>query len=131
MHTLLDSKLSRRDALKALLGASAAMAWGQGSALSATKLAENFTLISGAGSNVLLYSSPEGNLLVDGGSPARSAELLKLVADQTGNKPVKLLFNTHWHYESTGSNEALGKAGARIIAHENTDRKSTRLNSSH
>ena len=30
------------------------------------------------------------------------------------------LINTHWHPEQTGSNERLGKAGARIIAHENT-----------
>jgi len=30
------------------------------------------------------------------------------------------LFNTHWHPEHTGSNETLGKAGAAIIAHENT-----------
>ncbi|HYR87685.1 MAG TPA: MBL fold metallo-hydrolase, partial [Terriglobia bacterium] len=27
---------------------------------------------------------------------------------------------THWHPEQTGSNERLGKAGAAIIAHENT-----------
>jgi glyoxylase-like metal-dependent hydrolase (beta-lactamase superfamily II) len=30
------------------------------------------------------------------------------------------LFNTHWHPENTGSNEALARAGAKIIAHENT-----------
>lgn len=112
--------ISRRQSCKALLGASAALAWGQAPPIAATKLADNFTLLSGAGSNVLLYSSTDGNLLVDGGSPEKSAELLKRVADLTNNAPVKVLFNTHWHYESTGSNEALGKAGARIIAHENT-----------
>jgi glyoxylase-like metal-dependent hydrolase (beta-lactamase superfamily II) len=114
VHTPFDFRLTRRDSLKALFGASALAAMGQGTGLSATKLADNFTLISGAGSNVLLYTSPEGNVLVDGGSPEKSAELLKLAG------PVKVLFNTHWHYESTGSNEALGKAGAKIVAHENT-----------
>jgi glyoxylase-like metal-dependent hydrolase (beta-lactamase superfamily II) len=29
-------------------------------------------------------------------------------------------FNTHWHFDHTGCNEALGKAGVKIIAHENT-----------
>jgi cyclase len=37
-----------------------------------------------------------------------------------GGTPVQALFNTHWHLENTGSNETLGKAGAKIIAHENT-----------
>lgn len=120
MDSLLQFRLTRRDGLKALLGGSAALAFGQAPGLMTTKIADNFSLISGAGSNVLLYTSADGNLLVDGGASDKSVDLLKLVAEQTGNKPVKLLFNTHWHYESTGSNEALGKAGAKIVAHENT-----------
>jgi len=123
VHSLKNPLLTRRDGLKTLLSGAALalpqLAFGQG-ALTTTKLADNFTLISGAGSNVLLLASPDGNLLVDGGSPVRSADVLKLVAEQTGNRPVQVLWNTHWHYESTGSNEALGKAGAKIYAHENT-----------
>ena len=52
--------------------------------------------------------------------PSDPTNLLKLVADQSGGKPVQVLFNTCWHPQHTGSNEALGKAGAKIIAHENT-----------
>jgi cyclase len=59
-------------------------------------------------------------LMVDGGSPEHSPELLKLVADESGGKPVKVLFNTCWDPDHTGSNETLGKAGAKIIAQENT-----------
>jgi glyoxylase-like metal-dependent hydrolase (beta-lactamase superfamily II) len=33
---------------------------------------------------------------------------------------IHTLFNTHWHPEHTGSNAALGKAGATIIAQQNT-----------
>ena len=50
----------------------------------------------------------------------RSADLLKAIAERTGGKRVQTLFNTDWHREHTGSNETLGKAGAKIIAHENT-----------
>ena len=85
-----------------------------------TKLADNFFVVSGAGNNVLVCNSPDGALMVDGGSPEHSGELLKLVSSETGGKPVKVLFNTHWHPESTGSNEALGAAGAKIVAHVNT-----------
>jgi glyoxylase-like metal-dependent hydrolase (beta-lactamase superfamily II) len=64
--------------------------------------------------------------MVDGGLPEHSAELLSLVAAQGQGQatspasPVKVLFNTNWHLEHTGSNEALGKAGAKIVAHANT-----------
>ena len=33
---------------------------------------------------------------------------------------IHTLFNTHWHWDQTGSNRTLGPAGTRIIAHENT-----------
>jgi cyclase len=38
----------------------------------------------------------------------------------SGGGPVHTLFNTHWHPEQTGSNDAIGKAGKTIIAQENT-----------
>jgi glyoxylase-like metal-dependent hydrolase (beta-lactamase superfamily II) len=88
--------------------------------LDARKLTDTFLLITGAGGNVLAVLGPESVLLVNGGSAERSDELLKLVAKHSGGKPVQVLFNTCWHPQHTGSNEMLGKAGAKIIAHENT-----------
>ncbi len=85
-----------------------------------TPLAERLTLISGGGGNVTLFDSPEGVLMVDGGSPAHSARVLKTVRKVTGTRRVHTLFNTHWHWDQTGSNTTLGPAGTRIIAHENT-----------
>ncbi len=91
-------------------------------AIAATKLADDLTMITGAGANVMVVSAPDGLLLVDGGLPDRSTELLKTIADQFEQRPVKALFNTHWHLDHTGSNEALGKSGAKIISHRNTKR---------
>jgi cyclase len=121
----------RRGFLKATLGTAAAASFTQfvplealardsKTALTVTKLSDRLVLISGAGANVVAMGSPEGALLVDGGLQERSAELVKLALKETGAKKVHTLFNTHWHPEQTGSNERLGKAGARIIAHENT-----------
>src|SRR5690349_16154373 len=86
--------------------------------LAATKLTDRVSVISGAGANVVAISGPDGALLVDGGLEARSSELLKLALKETGTKRVQTLVNTHWHPEQTGSNERLGKAGAKIFAHE-------------
>lgn len=88
--------------------------------LTVTDVADGIFVISGGGGNVTVLNSSEGVLLVDGGSPERSEEILKLVRQRTGSLRVHTLFNTHWHWDQTGSNLALGRAGARIIAHENT-----------
>ena len=85
-----------------------------------TQLAPHLQLLAGAGGNVTLLQAAEGPLLVDGGAAEHSAELLRAVRAQGDARPVKILFNTHWHPEQTGSNTTLGRAGARIIAHENT-----------
>jgi glyoxylase-like metal-dependent hydrolase (beta-lactamase superfamily II) len=90
-------------------------------AIRATALAPGFTLLEGAGENVVALRGDEGaSLLVDGGAEQHSQALLQAATRVTGNRKVGTLINTHWHPAQTGSNETLGKAGALIIAHENT-----------
>ncbi|MEY4760755.1 MAG: Beta-lactamase precursor [Pseudomonadota bacterium] len=96
-------------------------AWAAGSpSLGTTRLTDSLTLVTGAGGNVVVFDSPEGVLLVDGGSRARSAELLQTVRGLTGKDRVHTLFNTHWHWDQTGSNAALAGSGTQILSHENT-----------
>ena len=85
-----------------------------------TQLAEGLFLISGVGSNAVALKGPEGVLLVDGGDAEHSPQLFKLLSAATGGAPVVAAFNTHWHWDHTGSNERLLKAGAKLHAHENT-----------
>jgi len=85
-----------------------------------TPITDRLFVISGGGGNVTVFDSPEGVLLVDGGSPERAADILRLVKERTGADHVHTLFNTHWHWEHTGANRLLGPGGTRIIAHENT-----------
>ena len=88
--------------------------------LEVQNLGARLALITGGAANVLVVGSDEGALLIDGGSRADSAALLQLAPGAVGASKVHTLINTHWHPEQTGSNETLGKQGARIIAHENT-----------
>lgn len=85
-----------------------------------TRLADDLFVLTGAGANVIARNGSDSALLVDGGLAERSADLAKAIAALPGAKPVRTLFNTHWHPEQTGSNLALGRQGATIIAHENT-----------
>jgi glyoxylase-like metal-dependent hydrolase (beta-lactamase superfamily II) len=116
---------NRRAFLRTLAGGTAGIALcrhasAENTPLQVNKLSDTFLLITGAPGNVLAVLGPESVLLVNGGTAERSEELLQLVKNQSGGKPVRVLFNTCWHPQHTGSNEALGKAGAKIIAHENT-----------
>jgi len=121
----------RRAFLKATLGTAAAatltqfvpltaLARDSNQELTTTRLNDKLIVISGAGANVVAMKSADGALLVDGGTEARSGDLIKLALKETGAKKVHTLINTHWHPEQTGSNERLGKDGARIISHVNT-----------
>src|SRR5262245_63264306 len=65
-------------------------------------------------------TSVYGAVLVVVVSARGSDALMKAASGLPGGGPVHTIFNTHWHPEQTGSNERLGKAGATIIAHENT-----------
>jgi glyoxylase-like metal-dependent hydrolase (beta-lactamase superfamily II) len=88
--------------------------------INASRLNDRLVVFSGAGANVLAAQSPDGLLLVDGGLAERSGDLLDAVYKETKANTVQTLINTHWHPEQTGSNGRLGKAGTKIIAHENT-----------
>lgn len=126
---------SRRDVLRtALAGAAGLVLAGSGRPLSAAgqaqaaaggpetlRLADDLFILTLPGQpNVIAYTGADGVVLVDGAAANASDALLKAVALLPRGGQVRTLFNTHWHPEQTGSNEALGKAGAAIIAHENT-----------
>jgi glyoxylase-like metal-dependent hydrolase (beta-lactamase superfamily II) len=85
-----------------------------------THLTEKIAVLSGAGGNVLTLSTTDGLVVVDSGAAASGAELLAALGALPNGPHVHTLFNTHWHLEQIGSNEALGKAGAHIVAHEKT-----------
>jgi cyclase len=78
------------------------------------------TLLQGAGCNVIAVPGPDGALMIDGGLAANAEALLAAVRSATGSSRVHTLINTHWHPEQTGANEAVGRAGGVIFAHEKT-----------
>lgn len=119
--------LDRREFLGRASLAAAGIAWPlkslaqyRSAPLAADELGPNLVKITGAGASVVVLAGSDTLLMIDGGLGERSPELLDFVAGRWPGRPVETLFNTNWSWEHTGSNETLGKAGARIIAHENT-----------
>jgi len=83
------------------------------------RLAENLTLLSGPGGNVVVLNGPDGKIVVDTFLlPAWPK--LKETLDGLGNAPLKSVIDTHWHFDHTDNNANLHAAGATVLAHENT-----------
>src|SRR5262249_14015143 len=78
------------------------------------------TLLQGAGGNVIAVPGPDGALMIDGGNAAAADALIAAVLGATRTSRIHTLIDTHWHPEQTGANEAVGRAGGVIFAHEKT-----------
>jgi len=90
--------------------------------IQAQKLADNLSLLSGPGGNVVVLSGPDGKIVVDTFlSPAWPK--LKETLDGLGNAPLKVVIDTHWHFDHTDNNAPLHGAGATVLAHENTKKR--------
>jgi glyoxylase-like metal-dependent hydrolase (beta-lactamase superfamily II) len=92
--------------------------------IQAQPLAENLTLLSGPGGNVVVLRGPDGMVVVDTFvAPAwpKFQEALKGL----GGAPVKFVIDTHWHLDHTDNNAQLRAGGATVVAHENTQRRMT------
>ena len=84
-------------------------------------LAENLSLLSGPGGNVVVLHGSDGLVVVDNFVSTvwtRLEEQLK-----SFGAPVKYAINTHWHLDHTDNNAPLRAAGATIVAHENTKKQ--------
>ena len=90
--------------------------------LETQKLTDSLYLITGPGGNIALLVGNGGTLLVDDQIAPMTPQLKKTVAAITP-KPVRFVFNTHWHGDHTGGNAVLGGDGAVIVAHENVRKR--------
>src|SRR6266705_3393968 len=86
------------------------------------KLADTVYMMTGAGGNLGVSVGEDAVFVIDDQfaplTPKIQAEIAKLT-----DKPVKFLLNTHWHFDHTGGNENMGKAGVLIFAHENVRKR--------
>jgi glyoxylase-like metal-dependent hydrolase (beta-lactamase superfamily II) len=119
-----DFHSSRRDVLRGVAGglAAAGLAPFVPSAAHALDVLTDdetpgFLILSGAGGNIVVLATSDGQIVVDSGSARSSGDV---VATLRPLGKIAALVNTHWHQDQTGANEALGRAGATIVAHEKT-----------
>jgi len=86
------------------------------------EVAPGIYMISGVGGftggNIGLSVGEDGVVMIDDSMPPLLDKMKKAIKSIT-KKPVDFVINTHVHGDHTGNNEAIGKDGTRIVAHEN------------
>lgn len=120
-----DGTVSRRAVLRGIAGGVAgfvvpvANVGFAAGALTITRIAPDLFVLGGAGGNILALATDDGKVVVDAGVAAVGRTVLQTLEELPGG-PVAALFNTHWHLDQVGANEAIGAAGATIFAHAKT-----------
>jgi glyoxylase-like metal-dependent hydrolase (beta-lactamase superfamily II) len=71
---------------------------------------------------VIVQHGLDGKLIVDTFVRGAFAGLKQRV-DALGTAPILFAIDTHWHFDHTDNNEDVRKAGATLIAHENTRKR--------
>ncbi len=91
-------------------------------ALTAVPVADGIYMLMGAGGNIGVSVGPDGVLLIDDQFAPMVPKIDAAIAELS-DSPVRMVLNTHWHWDHTGGNEAYGTAGALILAHDNVRRR--------
>ena len=86
-----------------------------------TRVTDNIYMLEGAGGNIGLFIGPDGVFMIDDQYKPLSDKIKSTIATLS-QYPIKYVFNTHWHFDHSGSNEAFGE-DAQIIAHENVRKR--------
>ena len=88
----------------------------------ATPVGGSVTMLEGAGGNIGVSAGDDGVFVIDD-QFAPMAPKIKAAIAKISTKPLRFIFNTHWHGDHTGGNEAMAGAGALIVAHDNVRKR--------
>jgi glyoxylase-like metal-dependent hydrolase (beta-lactamase superfamily II) len=90
--------------------------------IKSVRLSENIFMLQGEGGNIGVSVGDDGVFVIDDQFAPLTARILAAIR-AISDKPVRLLINTHWHFDHTGGNENLGKAGVVIVAQDNVRKR--------
>jgi cyclase len=83
---------------------------------------DNLYAMIAEGGNLVVSVGMDGTFLIDDQFAPLTEKLITEIKKMGGDIP-RFLINTHWHYDHTGGNENLGKAGTLIVAHDNVRKR--------
>jgi glyoxylase-like metal-dependent hydrolase (beta-lactamase superfamily II) len=88
----------------------------------AIEVSNGLYVLERSGCNITVSAGHDGVLVIDTGYQ-NQAEKNKVRIVAISEDPIRIIFNTHYHYDHVGGNEALSKNGAIIIAQKNSRKR--------
>ena len=83
---------------------------------------ESIYMLQGSGGNIAVSIGDDGTFIVDDQFAPLTDKIVAAIAELTDN-PVDFVVNSHWHYDHSDGNENFGRAGAYIVAQDNSRRR--------
>lgn len=90
--------------------------------ITAQQVAGNIYMLQGSGGNIGVSIGDDGTFIVDDQFAPLTDKIVAAIAQLTSN-PVDFVVNTHFHYDHTDGNENFGRAGAYIVAQDNSRKR--------
>lgn len=81
-------------------------------------VAPGLAMLVGEGGNIAVSTGSDGPAIVDD-QFAPLAPKISAAVKALQDAPIRFVLNTHFHGDHTGGNEAFGRSGALIVAHDN------------
>jgi cyclase len=83
---------------------------------------ESIYMLQGSGGNIAVSIGDDGTFIVDDQFAPLTDKIVAAIAELTDN-PVDFVVNSHWHYDHSDGHENFGRAGAYIVAQDNSRRR--------
>ena len=86
------------------------------------EVTDGIYMMQGSGGNIGVSIGEDGTIIIDDQFAPLTDKIEAAIAGIT-NQPVDFVINTHFHYDHTDGNENFGRAGAYIVAQDNSRKR--------
>lgn len=90
--------------------------------ITTVEVTDGIYMLQGSGGNIGVSIGSDGTFIIDDQFAPLTDKIMAAIAELT-SQPVDFVVNTHFHYDHTDGNENFGRAGAYIVAQDNSRRR--------